>query len=309
MEHFSQKSLRCLLSYVTDFHQLDNDLFCFSPDRRESRLNQIQQLRLVQILCDYFNEKESEARNQQYAYFEAIFCGREGETALHDTRISVLINLCSLAVQYPCYSVLNHTSQWLHKIGSGKSYAQKFVSKLVEHYILVSNDSDLPNDLFPLAEEVPEFASYFIAYSVMKESLRLPLFNVLNHWLSGRRGNLILEYIKETPAITQHFATVTFSYMVVFDCISGGAYKNPLHGFTAMLYADWNILPALDIRLALEMLSKDAEYSAFDTETLRYHIHLAKLARVISEKVLVVFFTRSESSASFRALKDDLLTA
>lgn len=121
------------------------------------------------VLHQNFQEKESEPRGHQYSYFEAIFCGREGEPLLHETRISLLINLCSLAVQYPCYSVLNHISQWLHKvvllnlfirgiltyflyrtakknifqIGSGKSYAQQFVSQLVDHYIFIPDDSNL----------------------------------------------------------------------------------------------------------------------------------------------------------------------
>ncbi|KAM3723730.1 Integrator complex subunit [Dirofilaria immitis] len=236
-------------------YQLDNDLFCISPDRRVSRLNQIQQLRLMQILCDYFKERECEPRGHQYSYFEAIFCGREGEPLLHETRISLLINLCSLAVQYPCYSVLNHISQWLHKIGSGKSYAQQFVSQLVDHYIFIPDDFNLYKYLLPLADEVPEFVSYFVAYSVTKDSLRQSLFMVLNHWLTGQRGDLIMAFIKETPIVTKHFASVTFPYMVVYDCCIGGISKNPLHGFTVMLYAEWKIFPSLELRPALEMIA------------------------------------------------------
>lgn len=67
--------------------------------------------------------------------------------------------------------------------------------------------------LLPLADEVPEFVSYFVAYSVTRDSLRQSLFSVLNHWLSGRRGDLIMAFIKETPIVTKHFASV-----VLFTC-------------------------------------------------------------------------------------------
>ncbi|OZC11627.1 hypothetical protein X798_01490 [Onchocerca flexuosa] len=288
-------------------YQLDNDLFCISPDRRVSRLNQIQQLRLMQILCDYFREKESEPRGHQYSYFEAIFCGREGESFLHEIRITLLINLCSLAVQYPCYSILNHISQWLHKIGSGKSYAQQFVSQLVDHYIFIADDSNLHKYLLPLADEVPEFVSYFVAYSVTKDSLRQSLFMVLNHWLTGRRSDLIMAFIKETPVVAKHFASVTFPYMVVHDCCVGGIYKNPLHGFTTMLYADWKISPSLELRPALEILSETADYSVFDRNILCYHVHLAKLSHVLTQKDLMDILESPKSSLYFKSLKDELL--
>lgn len=62
--------------------------------------------------------------------------------------------------------------------------------------------------LLPLADEVPEFVSYFVAYSVTRDSLRQSLFLVLNHWLTGRRGDLIMAFVKETPIVTKHFASV-----------------------------------------------------------------------------------------------------
>ncbi|VDK79389.1 unnamed protein product [Litomosoides sigmodontis] len=288
-------------------YQLDNDLFCISPDRRVSRLNQIQQLRLIQMLCDYFKEKESEPRSHQYSYFEAIFCGREGEPLLHETRISLLINLCSLAVQYPCYSVLNHISQWLHKIGSGKSYAQQFVSQLVDHYIFIPDDSNLHKYLLPLGDEVPEFVSYFVAYSVTRDSLRQSLFFVLNHWLTGRRGDLIMAFVKETPIVTKHFASVTFPFMVVYDCSIGGVYKNPLHGFTTMLYSNWKISPSLQLRPALKILSEAADYSVLDKNALCYHIHLAKLSHILTQKDLLDILESPNSSVFFKSLKDELL--
>lgn len=69
--------------------------------------------------------------------------------------------------------------------------------------------------LFPLADEVPEFVSYFVAYSVVKESLRLPLFKVLNHWLTSRRSSLIMAFIKETPTVAKHFASVVCFFFIL----------------------------------------------------------------------------------------------
>lgn len=94
----------------------------------------------LQLFCyaAFFQEKESEPRGHQYSYFEAIFCGREGEPLLHETRISLLINLCSLAVQYPCYSVLNHISQWLHKVKKAVFLNLRVLSLLCRNFNLSS---------------------------------------------------------------------------------------------------------------------------------------------------------------------------
>uniref|UniRef100_A0A915C1C5 Uncharacterized protein n=1 Tax=Parascaris univalens TaxID=6257 RepID=A0A915C1C5_PARUN len=165
-----------------------------------------------------FKERSREPRGHQYTYFEVIFCGREGEALLHDVRISLLMSLCSLAVQYPCYSLLNHVSQWLHKIGNGKSYAQRVIALLVDHFILSPAEWNLQKFLLPLADEVPEFVSYFVAHSVTKVTIRSPLIEVLAHWLSGPQSSRIISFIKETPTITKYFAAnvvvVRVHYMV-----------------------------------------------------------------------------------------------
>ncbi|CAG9531673.1 unnamed protein product, partial [Cercopithifilaria johnstoni] len=192
-------------------------------------------------------------------------------------------------------------------IGSGKSYAQQFVSQLVDHYIFIPDDSNLHKHLLPLADEVPEFVSYFVAYSVTRDSLRHSLFLVLNHWLTGRRGDLIMAFIKETPIVTKHFASVTFPFMVVHDCSVGGVYRNPLHGFTVMLYSDWKISPSLELRPALEILSKAADCSVFDKNVLCYHIHLAKLSHILTQKDLLDILENPNSSVFFKSLKDELL--
>ncbi|VDM98690.1 unnamed protein product [Thelazia callipaeda] len=292
-------------------HQLDNSLFCISPDRRISRLNQIQQFRLLQILCDYFKEKESESRGNQYSYFEAIFCGREGEPILHETRISLLINLCSLAVQYPCYSVLKHIAQWLQKIGSGKSYAQQFVSLLVDHYIFIPEDSNLVRRflykyLLPLADEVPDFVPYFVVYSVTKDSLRHPLFKVLSHWLKGSRSDSFIACIKGAQFLAKHFTSTSFPCMVVYDCVVGGARENPLHGFITMLYSNWELSIPLEFGPALEILSSTADYSTFNRDTLCYHLHLANLSGIFTEKDLIDALGKSQYSI-LKSLQHKLL--
>ncbi|VDK18000.1 unnamed protein product, partial [Anisakis simplex] len=213
-------------------HLLDNDLFFVSARRRDLKLNPNQQFQLLALLCEYFNERSSEPRGHQYYYFEVIFCGREGEGLLHDIRISVLMNLCSLSIQYPCYSLLNHVSQWLHKIGSGKSYAQQIINLLVDHFIMSPSDWNLHEHLLPLADEVPEFVSYFVAYSVTKTTIRTALIDVLAHWLTGAQSNRIITFIKETPTITKYFANNTFWLLVLYDCTSSFGSKSVLHGIT-----------------------------------------------------------------------------
>lgn len=52
----------------------------------------------------------------------------------------------------------------------------------------------------------PQFAAYFVVYSVTVETLEKSLINVLYAWLSGRRTPNILESISEQPTLADHFA-------------------------------------------------------------------------------------------------------
>lgn len=72
----------------------------------------------------------------------------------------------------------------------------------------------------PLAEEVPEFVSYFVAYSVTKVTIRSPLIEVLAHWLTGPQSSRIISFIKETPTITKYFATNVSSLNVIILLIN-----------------------------------------------------------------------------------------
>uniref|UniRef100_A0A0M3IKP7 Centromere protein I n=1 Tax=Ascaris lumbricoides TaxID=6252 RepID=A0A0M3IKP7_ASCLU len=251
-------------------------------------------------------ERSREPRGHQYTYFEVIFCGREGEALLHDVRISLLMNLCSLAVQYPCYSLLNHVSQWLHKIGNGKSYAQQLIALLVDHFILSPAEWNLQKFLLPLAEEVPEFVSYFVAYSVTKVTIRSPLIEVLAHWLTGPQSSRIISFIKETPTITKYFATNTFWLLVLYDCTSGCGRKSPLHGVTTMLYADWVKTPPLSIKPALEALVADDLERKFEPIVLYYHLHFARLSNSISRKELSEFLPRFHLENNYQTLLQSL---
>ncbi len=77
---------------------------------------------------------EKEPR-QRYAYLDAIFFGREGESVPHEARISMLVRLCSLAVQFPgCQPLLNDVGAWLQKVGLVKPYARQIVAKLVDDF-------------------------------------------------------------------------------------------------------------------------------------------------------------------------------
>uniref|UniRef100_A0A914XRH1 Uncharacterized protein n=1 Tax=Plectus sambesii TaxID=2011161 RepID=A0A914XRH1_9BILA len=168
---------------------LDQDLFCLGPDRRTTRLSPIQQLKLLELLCSFFQEKCEEGR-QRYAFFELIFCGREGETVLHEARIGLLVKLCSLAVQYPCHSLLVDVSLWLNKIGLVKPYASQVVATVVEHFCkqpLTSGNSQeeaLYSWLYPVATTAPEFAA-FVVVLPLRDSRDPPiaLIAVVAEWL------------------------------------------------------------------------------------------------------------------------------
>lgn len=55
-------------------------------------------------------------RDLRHIHFDILFCGREGETLLHEMRISFLNQLCVMALQYPVYELFDDVAQWLFKV-------------------------------------------------------------------------------------------------------------------------------------------------------------------------------------------------
>lgn len=107
--------------------QIDSDVFCVLPGEKRSRLNALQQFTLLDILAKFFivsiflfsrkpNFQERAEDSHKYAYFEALFLGREGDGESHLHRIEMLFKMASYVLQYPVFHFYNFISQWLSKV-------------------------------------------------------------------------------------------------------------------------------------------------------------------------------------------------
>lgn len=202
--------------------QLDQDLFCLTVDRRGCRLDPLQQLKLMDMLCSFFTDLESDGtdrgaggRMRSYGYFEVIFLGREGETLLHEARISLLIRLTSYACQYPAYGLLSDIAAWLSKVGLGKPYAKEIVDLLMEHFCYGRLDPVSTSDdcIFPLAETCAEFAVYMMVLpfctsqqpssSSRPEQPPKSLVSVIAEWLNWQTSLAALIDVLRTARSTR----------------------------------------------------------------------------------------------------------
>lgn len=108
--------------------QIDSDVFCVLPGEKRSRLNALQQFTLLDILAKFFivsisysfsrkpRLQERAEDSHKYAYFEALFLGREGDGESHQHRIEMLFKMASYVLQYPVFHFYNFISQWLSKV-------------------------------------------------------------------------------------------------------------------------------------------------------------------------------------------------
>uniref|UniRef100_A0A0N5A8Z6 Rab-GAP TBC domain-containing protein n=1 Tax=Syphacia muris TaxID=451379 RepID=A0A0N5A8Z6_9BILA len=279
---------------------IDNDLFLITPDRRSTRLNSVQQLSLIQMLCTYFNEKEVEPHSFQYANFETIFCGREGETLLHEIRISILQKLCSLALQYPCYSLFILVATWLHKIGNSRPYAQEFIGYLVNHFVCGPSNLNLHLYLMPLGEKAEEFAAYFVTYAVTLTTIKSVLMSVLEYWLCENESSRILAVIREKPIIAKFFADNTFGALIVYDCLVGESSRTALHGIISEVFVNWPDNPPLQLFPSIkESAAKQMELNG---DVLRYHVHLALKRGYMTKKDISDFLESPDMRLRFNCL-------
>ncbi|KAH7697722.1 Protein Y56A3A.31 [Aphelenchoides avenae] len=198
-------------------HRIDNDLFCLKPDRRTSRLTPFQRLKLLDILCQFYEKISKESCAQHYLYFDLIFCGREGEALLHDVRILALSKLCCHALQYPVYALFDDVASWLLKIGSSKSYAQRIVDELVQNFVMVREKERMYEYLLPLHKNALEFASFFVIHSIREQTVNAALVTILGHWLASDLDDF-LRIFADNPHMAEYFANECFEHLLRHDC-------------------------------------------------------------------------------------------
>lgn len=104
-------------SKETELQQkLDTELFGLSSDFR-SFWQPVQRLKLFNIICNFYMTLPSgKDAAKRYEYFDLMFCGREGTGPAHEYRMNILSNLCSMAIQLPCYSLFDDVAIWFMKV-------------------------------------------------------------------------------------------------------------------------------------------------------------------------------------------------
>uniref|UniRef100_A0A1I8A4Q0 P40 n=1 Tax=Steinernema glaseri TaxID=37863 RepID=A0A1I8A4Q0_9BILA len=223
--------------------RIDNDVFCLMVDRRATRLiTATDQLRLLRILADFFATVDKESPAIRYQLFDVIFLGREGESFLHESRMTVLGKLCVYMVQFGPYSFYADIAQWLNRIssGSGKNYARGFVTDMVNSYMICEEHLNMHEFLLPLREYAAEFTVYFLIFAIQVHEPEQSWAVVFTEWLQDD-ATPFFAVVKENNFLAKEFASTTFNLIVKFD------FKNSLnedlkktyHEVVISLYQNW----------------------------------------------------------------------
>ncbi|KAI1721616.1 hypothetical protein Ddc_08076 [Ditylenchus destructor] len=227
--------------------RIDQDLFCLSPDRRSSKLNELQKLKLMGILCTYFSQPElRENRSLRHIHFDVIFCGREGETFLHEIRIGFLIKFSVMALQYPVYSLFEDIAQWLHKVASVKPYAERIVGELMDKFIEIPEHYKMYEYLLPLHGNALSFALFFLVHSI-GDSVNGPLAIVLGEWLSADHKSY-LELLRDCSYLAEKFASQKFDSLLRYDIENGrrDEIHDRFHYCVSVILIDWKATVIID---------------------------------------------------------------
>ncbi|XP_050664937.1 integrator complex subunit 15 [Leptidea sinapis] len=129
-------------------------IFC-EADRRGSRrgLNSLQELQLIDILCDYLSACTNETTKN------TIFLSLFGSTESHK-RLKILSTLASMAMSASCTSVLLAVGVWLQQMGCSSPQSLQLVENLIKDHFFLNTSNQ--NTLKLLATTAPKFVANFI---------------------------------------------------------------------------------------------------------------------------------------------------
>lgn len=155
--------------------------FVFSEvDRRGNRktvsLTSLQEIQLLQILCEYFSGSGTEAVKN------TIFLSLFGVSTLN-LRIKVLCKLVSMAVCIPSAAVLHAAGIWMQQFGNTSSHSLQLAKSIVNDYFIFIPTA-VPR-LTTLPKIAPHFTANFLTavaemYLIEKRnSFTLPPINLL----------------------------------------------------------------------------------------------------------------------------------
>ncbi|KAK6742444.1 hypothetical protein RB195_009985 [Necator americanus] len=188
---------------------IDNEVFCLGADRKSTRLSQLQEFTLINLLAHFFTERDE---MNKYTYFEVLFLGREGDSHIHEQRLRLLYRLASYALQFPVLQLYAQISLWLSKVGNSKPYAEELVAVLAEHYLKPA-DSIIYEYLLPLESSCPEFTVFFVVYATRFMPINRPMAAVFASYINRNPG-YFLKGFRDSPHLADIFRLEVFEKML-----------------------------------------------------------------------------------------------
>uniref|UniRef100_A0A8R1DWE3 Uncharacterized protein n=1 Tax=Caenorhabditis japonica TaxID=281687 RepID=A0A8R1DWE3_CAEJA len=221
---------------------LDKDLFLIQPDRR-TKMNPLQQFQMVRVLAQFFLERVDDGH--RYAYFEAIFFGRQEDSMLHEYRISILFELVSFSVQYPVLQIFNHVMGWLCQMKNEEQaiiYSDRLIEMMVEHFVRLANEKNgLHEFLHPLDHTCLEFCALFVARAPLHGDVTVEMSELIVRYCS-RNMQFILRHLRDTPWLGNDFAEKVVPKLVEKILADGvGLYADALGSCIAYFLLRWHI--------------------------------------------------------------------
>lgn len=159
-------------------------VFC-EVDRRGNRKNisltALQEIQLLQILCDYFSGALTEAVKN------TVFLSLFGVSTLN-LRIKILCKLVSIAVSIPSSPVLNAAGIWMQQLGNTSAHSLQLAKAIVNDYFIF-----IPNAV-PRLSCLPIIAPHFTANF---------LTAVAEIYLTEKRNTFVLPPVNLLETITE----------------------------------------------------------------------------------------------------------
>ncbi|KAK7868870.1 hypothetical protein R5R35_014194 [Gryllus longicercus] len=200
-------------------------VFCEADRRgsRKRRLSCIQELQLLEVLCDYFTYSGASNEPARNAVFMALFPASNAE------RCRLLAKLVSMAISTKNTPVLNATGVWMQHLGSATQGSLELAQGLVKDYFV----------LVPRAgsglQDLPQLAPYFTS-SLLTAVAEIytgegptsappqPLLEVVTQWVA----DLPTLCIAALPAEPLHRTSPTTPYAGLFRwCILAPLHFHP----------------------------------------------------------------------------------
>ncbi|KAJ8713750.1 hypothetical protein PYW07_014120 [Mythimna separata] len=146
----SNKQLDIAMDIISEF------VFCESDrrgGRRGSGLTPLQDLQLIEIICDYLSACTNEITKN--TVFLSLFGGMESQR-----RLKILSILASMAVSASSTPVLLAVGVWLQQMGCSSAQSLQLVENVIRDHFYLNTSNQLA--LKSLANTAPQFVSNFI---------------------------------------------------------------------------------------------------------------------------------------------------